>query len=71
MSRDDYFPEWNEMQNQLYAVIFPILAKHETRGFNAHQRAQSIVVSATADAEDWILRQRGNDAESKDPKAIT
>ncbi len=55
---DKDFTERFEIMNQLYALIFPILAKYETRGFNAHQRAQTITHEVADKMETWILNNK-------------
>lgn len=51
------FDERARVLNELYALIFPVLAKYETRGFNAHQRTQNIAMTAADEMQDWISRQ--------------
>lgn len=46
----------NHLANKLYAEIFPILARYEVRGYNAHQRTQSIVAEAMDSCHDWVIR---------------
>lgn len=56
-----------ELENDLYAAIFPLLSSYETRGFNAHQRAQTIAHNARLEAEHWIgIQQKQYETETKD-----
>lgn len=43
--------------NELYKIIYPMLAQRECRGFNAHSRAQSIMKSVETQIADWIQLQ--------------
>lgn len=54
----DVWKEKTEAENQLYAVINPILAQYETRGYNAHQRAQIIVAETVRRMDAWIRQQQ-------------
>ncbi len=48
------FLERNHVENEAYALVFPILAKYETRGFNAHQRAQNLVRKLADDMSEFV-----------------
>lgn len=49
--------EEREIQNQLYAIICPLLAKYESRGFNSHARTQAIMVEVVERCNEWIAKQ--------------
>ncbi len=53
--RDDL----NRLQNGLYDLIFPVLAKYETRGHNAHQRMQNIIRTVTEESQVFIAQSLG------------
>jgi hypothetical protein len=46
-----------QVANDVYASVFELLSEHETRGFNAHHRAQVIAKSVTEQCEQWIELQ--------------
>lgn len=52
------FEELYDVSNQLYALIFPILSKYETPGYNAHSRAQSITMETAEKMGAWIWQQK-------------
>lgn len=59
------FRERNEIENQVYATVFPVLAKYESRGFNAHQRTQNIAKQVGDQCEEFVRQNvRGQDADS-------
>lgn len=58
MSIHNTFEEARDLENQLYALILPILAKYEARGFNSHQRAQNISSKAVEEMRQWILKNQ-------------
>lgn len=43
-----------ELSNELYSLIFPYLATGETRGFNAHSKAQKIIETAVRECQEWL-----------------
>lgn len=47
----------NELNNKLYALICPILNKHESRGFNSHARTQAIMEMVCKEMDEWISIQ--------------
>lgn len=49
--------ERSALGNSLYDLIFVALSKHETRGYNAHQRAQTISEHTILEMERWIAQQ--------------
>lgn len=54
-----------ELQNKLYEVIYPVLIPYETRGYNAHQRAQNIIEDTTISMQKWINQQREEKDEAR------
>lgn len=44
--------------NELYAAIYPVLMRYETRGFNAHARAQVILQDVQEKCQQWIDKQK-------------
>ena len=44
-----------DIENALYAVLCPVLAKYEVRGYNSHTRAQLICQDVIKQANAWIL----------------
>ncbi len=47
-----------EFENEMYAIVFPLLSSYETRGYNAHQRSQTIARNARLECERWIDIQK-------------
>lgn len=44
--------------NEIYAAVYPVLSRYESRGGNAHSRAQLILEEALEKMDRWISRQR-------------
>lgn len=57
----------SNMKNKIYAAIFEELDVHETRGFNAHSRAQTITERWAPDiiieCNEWIALQHPRQTE--------
>lgn len=59
--------ERRELLNKLYEIIYPPLMKEETRGYNAHTRAQLISEEMVKEMEHWISRQDSGDGSKECP----
>lgn len=51
---------WKEdkvyVSNKLYAIIMPLLSEYESRGYNSHQRAQTIVADVVDQMDKWVIQ---------------
>lgn len=57
MIQEVRIPEAAQIMNDVYATVFPVLAKYETKGFNAHTRAQKIALETCVAVEEWVSVQ--------------